>query len=205
MQQAIDALAGQPVCVKPVQGVYAAGFWRLVAEASAFVALSYPEQRLARTDWFVDSYRQLSDPLPYLVMPYLDGQEYSVDCLCQDGSLLGAIIRSKYDSHQDIVPWLPDQAALPDSAEQAVLQLAMQAVALFACDGLVNVQLREDRHGQPHLLEINARPSGGIGYGLPAGLNLPALMVAHWLQLELVMLPLQRIRVRVVDLPLVLA
>ncbi|WP_410724785.1 ATP-grasp domain-containing protein, partial [Burkholderia sp. SIMBA_019] len=32
------------------------------------------------------------------------------------------------------------------------------------CDGIVSVQTKADDSGQHRVLEINSRPSGGIGY-----------------------------------------
>ncbi|MNE73118.1 hypothetical protein D3C80_1691090 [compost metagenome] len=50
-------------------------------------------------------------------------------------------------------------------------------------DGLVNVQTRNDVKGNPVLLETNMRPSGGVGYTLHSGVNLPGLFAAFKLGL----------------------
>ena len=52
------------------------------------------------------------------------------------------------------------------------VELAIRAAEHFGCDGIVNVQTRDDASGQPHLLEINLRYSGGIGYTRETGVNL---------------------------------
>ncbi len=50
-------------------------------------------------------------------------------------------------------------------------------------DGMVNVQTRHNAEGKPLLLEINMRPSGGIGYTRYSGVNLPGLYAFHTLGL----------------------
>ncbi len=200
LQQAMAAAGNKRLCVKPVKGVYAAGFWVLNPEVSPFYAFAQPDNRQVHPEQFVQAYAL--DPKPYLVMPFLSGQEYSVDLVVLDGKTLAAAIRTKIDSMQHISPWLPEQTHHVTPREQAVVDLAVRAVDEFKCDGLVNVQLREDADGRPHLLEINARPSGGIGYGLACGLNLPAIMVANRLGISLPVNYLQPLWVRVVDLPI---
>ena len=41
------------------------------------------------------------------------------------------------------------------------------------------MQTRDDAEGNPHLLEINLRYSGGIGYTREAGVNLPGIFAAR--------------------------
>ena len=65
----------------------------------------------------------------------------------------------------------------------AAVELAIKAARHFKCDGIVNVQTRDDAAGQPHLLEINLRYSGGIGYTREAGVNLPGIFAARRLGL----------------------
>jgi predicted ATP-grasp superfamily ATP-dependent carboligase len=45
--------------------------------------------------------------------------------------------------------------------------------AKLGLDGLVNVQTKADGNGVPHLLEVNTRPSGGVGFSAAVGINLP--------------------------------
>jgi predicted ATP-grasp superfamily ATP-dependent carboligase len=52
-------------------------------------------------------------------------------------------------------------------------ELARAVVAELKLDGLVNVQTKEDAAGNPVLLEVNTRPSGGVAYSAAAGVNLP--------------------------------
>ena len=67
--------------------------------------------------------------------------------------------------------------------EGGAVELAIKAARHFKCDGIVNVQTRDDAGGKPHLLEINLRYSGGIGYTREAGVNLPGIFAARRLGL----------------------
>lgn len=103
-----------------------------------------------------------------LVMEYLDGPEYSVDCLGARGRLVRAISRRK-PIRAGGTQWLEENPAL--------LAVAERLTERYRLDGLYNIQLRY-AGGVPKLLEINARMSGGIYFACLAGVNLPAWAVA---------------------------
>lgn len=162
----------QPLCVKPVQGIFGEGFWRLEDDASPFRCFLKTDDRRVNTQQFLDSYAAQTQPIPMLVMPYLSGQEYSVDLVCEAGHVVAAVARYKRPDKTQVL-----------LLEHAVIDLASRVVALFGCDGLINLQTKADAHGVHHVLEVNARPSGGIGYTLHTGLNLAAICVLRRLGL----------------------
>ena len=100
----------------------------------------------------------------------LTGLECSVDMFCEHGSVKQAVVR--YKQHDD-----NQRLTLSDPARD----LAVKVAVLFACDGLVNMQARYSAEGELSILEVNPRPSGGIGYTLHSGINLIATAVAHGL------------------------
>ncbi|MNY66496.1 carbamoyl phosphate synthase-like protein [compost metagenome] len=53
------------------------------------------------------------------------------------------------------------------------MDVARAVIAELKLDGLINVQTKADAAGNPVLLEVNTRPSGGVGYSAAAGVNLP--------------------------------
>ena len=55
----------------------------------------------------------------------------------------------------------------------------------FQCDGLINIQFKQDDHGVWHILEINPRPAGGFAYTQHTGINLIAELIAEKLHLIL--------------------
>lgn len=160
------------LCVKPVRGIFGEGFWCLVDDLPLFRCFLTPDDRRVNTQQLIDSYGAQTNPQPMLVMPYLSGQEYSVDMVCEAGVVVAAVARYKRADKTQVL-----------MLEHDVIALATRVVALFGCDGVINLQTKADQHGQHYVLEINARPSGGIGYTLHTGLNLAAICVLRRLGL----------------------
>ena len=175
----------QPLCVKPVTGIFAQGFWRLGKvqdadkEASepydSFEHLYFTEEKKINTTQFINAYANSlmvhERPIPMLLMPYLSGQEYSIDVVCEYGEVLAAITRYKTGKIQHI------------GYEQAVMDVVTPLIKAFGCDGIVSVQTKADDDGQHRVLEINSRPSGGIGYTTHSGVDLTQVGFGYWLGL----------------------
>jgi carbamoyl-phosphate synthase large subunit len=108
----------------------------------------------------------------YLVMEYLPGVEYSVDCIPQ---LNVAVVRTRNTTRSGIA-WVSSVIEKP----------ALSNTALSICDKLelkynINLQFKEDSHQVPKLIEINPRVSGTIAACIHAGINLPNLAVKKFL------------------------
>lgn len=175
----------QPLCVKPVTGIFAQGFWRLGKvqdadkEASepydSFEHLYFTEEKKINTMQFINAYANSlmvhERPIPMLLMPYLSGQEYSIDVVCEYGEVLAAVTRYKTGKIQHI------------GYEQAVMDVVTPLIKAFGCDGIVSVQTKADDDGQHRVLEINSRPSGGIGYTTHSGVDLTQVAFGNWLGL----------------------
>lgn len=156
------------LCIKPSVSVYGIGFRRIREDRSAFALFS------GGHDYQIDliSLRamlatQASFPT-LLVMEYLGGHEFSVDCIADQGTLKCAVARRKplsigggqiIDTRDDI------QAACRDVVSQ------------FGLNGYANIQFREGEQGL-RILEVNPRMSGGIAMACLAGPNLPYLGLA---------------------------
>ena len=166
------------LCIKPVHGIFGEGFWRLIDDLSPFDCFRTTADRRVNTQLFIDSYTAQVQPKPMLVMPYLPGTEYSVDIVCEAGQVVAAIARNKRCDKSQLL-----------MLEHDVIELARRVVALFGCDGMVNLQSKSDANGQQHVLEINARPSGGVGYTMHTGLNLAAICVLRRLGLPIPEMP----------------
>lgn len=186
----LDALLAehghQPLCVKPVTGIFAQGFWRLdsgkmdsgkedAAAYDSFEHLYFTEEKKINTQQFLNAYTNSQmvheRPIPMLLMPYLSGQEYSIDVVCEYGEVLAAITRHKTGKIQHI------------GYEQSVMDVVIPLIKAFGCDGIVSVQTKADDDGQHRVLEINSRPSGGIGYTTHSGVDLTQVGFAYWLGL----------------------
>lgn len=162
---------GCRLCVKPVTGIYGMGFWLLDDRSLSTDILDHPEQRRIHPEQYLAAVKDSDTFTPLVLMPWLPGPEYSVDMLLNRGKVLCAIGRRKAGALQYL-----------DNTGAAV-ELACACAEALQADGLVNVQTRHNAQGQPQLLEINLRPSGGIGYTRHSGVNLPGLFAAHRLGL----------------------
>jgi hypothetical protein len=164
---AYETLAAQgEVCIKPVVGIYGQGFWRF-KDVDPFRCLANPDAREISFDAYLSLYMSQQDRPSMLVMPYMPGSECSVDMVCEGGKVIEYVGRRKQGVHQTF------------ERDSAAVQLALQAAEYFDCDGIVNVQTRDDADGVPHLLEINPRYSGGIGYTRATGINLPGIFATR--------------------------
>ncbi len=147
-------------CIKPEVGVYALGF-KVIHEHLD------PYHELMNTSLYRIQLEDLRRALgsrdsfgPLLVMEYLDGPEYSVDCYARRGELIYAIPRHKLGLGQSI------------DADPGIHALARAITERFNFNGLFNVQIKIGG-GVPKCLEVNPRLSGGIGIACKSGVNLP--------------------------------
>ncbi|MEN6668898.1 ATP-grasp domain-containing protein [Psychrobacter sp. B38] len=181
LEDLLDTHGHQPLCVKPVTGIFAQGFWQLDSEKESdqqydsFEHLYFTEDKRINTAQFINAYAHSlmvhERPIPMLLMPYLSGQEYSIDVVCESGEVLAAVTRYKTGKIQHL------------GYEQAVMDVVIPLIKAFGCDGIVSVQTKADDHGQHRVLEINSRPSGGIGYTAHSGVDLTQIGFAYWLGL----------------------
>lgn len=159
---------GEPgPCVKPRHGVNGLGFWRLM-DVSPVAHLQDSERRRIRPEQYLSAVRdqELRGPIDdIVVMPYLPGPEISCDILAVHGQMLKYAARTKLGTgRQHIVSRHP--------LEDVVAAI----VAKFALHGVVNAQFRRAEDGRWILLEINARPAGGVVYADQVGCRL----IADW-------------------------
>lgn len=160
------------LCMKPSVSVYGIGFRRIVEEASAFDLLFDGNSQRIDLESLRAAFAGAAQLRTMLLMPYLAGHEFSVDCVACRGALLCAVARRKPrdgDGHGQIIVVRPD-------IEQACADLSAQ----FQLNGNVNIQFREDEDGRLHILEINPRLSGGVGMACLAGPNLPWIALASF-------------------------
>ncbi|QDU19466.1 ATP-grasp domain-containing protein [Urbifossiella limnaea] len=149
---AVERLRGRHtrVCYKPATGVYGIGFHVLDDfNHPNGIALADARTRLG-AGRFAD----------LLVMEYLPGPERSVDALAENGELVGAVVRRKGHGWQLI------------EDNPRLVEVVRRLAARLRLTGLFNTQFR-DAAGEPHLLEINPRMSGGLPMTFRSGLNLP--------------------------------
>lgn len=115
--------------------------------------------------------------IPMLVMPYLGGQEISVDCLATPrGNII--VPRFKTNHRYSEIKF-----------DDAIISVAEKILSLLNFDVPINIQFRMDGK-KFFLLEINPRMSGGLQLScLGAGINIPNLAINQLLGVERVWTP----------------
>jgi biotin carboxylase len=152
------------LCVKPVEGVCGIGF-RVIDERRG--ALELLLKGLTQYIPLDDLRRCLASAECFqtmLLMEYLDGPEYSADCVGDGQRLVQCVQRRKPQDGSY------GQTIVSHPAIMRTLEEMTEAYRL----GFFNAQFREGREGL-RLLEINPRFSGGVAMSCATGVNLPYL------------------------------
>lgn len=149
-------------CVKPPQGVFGGGFWKLNAKRRLFDTLMNPDGHEIAASVMRGAIAEASGKR-LLVLEYLRGPEWSVDCVCKDGELIVGVGRRKLGRAQQL------------EVDGPIFDIARKAIRAFGLSGLINVQCKaaEADGSDVRLLEINSRMSGGCLYTQFSGVKLP--------------------------------
>ncbi|MCL6573706.1 MAG: ATP-grasp domain-containing protein [Bacillus sp. (in: Bacteria)] len=157
---------GHTVCFKPVIGEGATGF-RVIKDKIESIdqlfnqgigyRIPYPHacEILSQQEIFPD----------LMVMEFLDGREYSIDCVSSHEKLYVAIPRMKGDGRV---------RELVESRE--LIQLAHKFHQEYKLPFIFNIQVKYN-NDVPKLLEINPRMSGGMHISCLSGINIPYLAI----------------------------
>ena len=182
------------LCVKPSHSVFGLGFAVLEEHKSSAALLLAGVQYHIGLDDLRRGLAEMGTFRTMLLMEYLDGHEYSVDCVGNDGALVAAIARKKPHSG-------PGQTI---DQRDDILAATAELTRQHGLNGVFNVQFRESgADGRLRLLEINPRMSGGIGMACVAGPNLPYLSLCGFVDgFENIDVPAVRNGIRVADLGL---
>lgn len=147
-------------CVKPRNGVNGFGFWKLIPD-KPMAHLENPDAREIKADLYLAALRQQEASKPFrdmVLMEYLPGPEVSFDILAHHGRMLRYAARTKLATGKQRI-----------QTEHPLSAYAGQLVERYALNGVVNVQFRKHTDGSWKVLEINARPAGGVVYAEAVG------------------------------------
>jgi carbamoylphosphate synthase large subunit len=154
--------------IKPAISVYGIGFRIIDEHRSALahmlggidyhVSLSDLQREFERAEHFK----------PLLLMEYLSGHEYSVDCLASNGHLRCAVQRRKGNESRD-------GQVIENRVD--ILEACHMLAEEESLNAIFNAQFKVSADGKLKLLEVNPRMSGGIAMSCLAGPNLPYLAV----------------------------
>lgn len=170
-EEAVFALGfpATSVCFKPEQSSGGRGFGILCHDDDVWQRLFETKTKSAYVSWdYLISELRTIDTFPSLmVMEYLPGEEYSIDCLIDGGE-------PRY-----IVPRVRNRVTLGSSVIGTIIRCeeaisyTERLVAGLGLHGNINVQLKRAADGQLKLIEINPRLSGTVVLCYAAGINLP--------------------------------
>lgn len=156
-----DLTARHPrLCVKPTVGIYGAGFRILSETADDYDTLLGVEPGVISLHAYRCALERTRRRFELLLMPFLPDTERSVDCLAVAGRLVAAVARAKKGRHQVL------------ETAGATIDYSRLLTQRYGLDGVFNCQFK-DQNGIAHLLEINARMSGGLLYACRSGINFP--------------------------------
>jgi len=156
------------VCFKPAISNGSRGF-RIISSDIDEAVLLFNEKPNTTYLSYESALRILSNCImpQLIVMEYLPGNEWSVDCLAEHGKTLYAIprLRNKMNGGISI-----DATVVEDNV---VINLSKQICKLFDIHGNIGIQFKQDENGIPQILEINPRLQGTTIISAVAGINLP--------------------------------
>lgn len=179
------------LCVKPSNSVFGLGFAILDEQRSSAALLIEGVEYHTGLQDFRRGLGELGSVRTMLLMEYLDGHEYSVDCVGDHGRLVAAIARKK--------PMQAGRGQLIDMRAD-ILTATAELARIYGLNGMFNAQFREGA-GRLRLLEVNPRMSGGIGMACVAGPNLPWIALCGFADgFDSVQVPPVRDGIRVAEL-----
>lgn len=153
------------LCMKPAQSVYGIGFKRILENRSALEVILSGDAYIIDLASLKRALAESALNKTMLLMPFLDGPEFSVDCVAHDGEMVCAVARRKSSSSGG-GQTIDSRKDIQDSCKRLIER--------FKLNGNINIQYRQGPDGL-RVLEINPRMSGGIGMACQSGLNLPYL------------------------------
>jgi len=168
------------VCFKPSVSNGSRGF-RIVANDIDEHEILFNQKPNSTYISLQDALRILSSkPFPeLLVTEYLPGEEYSVDCLVNQGEpvLIVPRVRTKMNLGISVEGMFV--------RDEDILSYCAEIIKALQLHGNIGIQVKKSAQGKYLIVEINPRVQGTIVAGLGAGVNLPVLAVKQELGLPI--------------------
>ncbi len=161
-----------PVCFKPSLSNGGRGF-RIMDPGMEESDLLFNQKPQSLYISYVDALRILSSKKfpELLVGEWLPGEEFSVDCLANQGVLIAAYPRLR----KKIINGISVEGEFIHNEE--IIGYCRQIIHELKLHGNIGIQVKRSEKGKFLLLEINPRVQGTIAAALGAGVNLPLLAV----------------------------
>ncbi len=153
--------------VKPTKGRGGRGVFIVHSKFNGKAYLDDARDMHIDHETFISKYIPKVAPLlPVIVMEKLGGPGWDIDILSWDGVLHKAIPRRRM-----IASGTPFKGCIIEN-NQNLIQLAEKICGLFSLSWLQDIDLMSNIDGDPFIMEINPRPSGGVCASIAAGIPL---------------------------------
>ena len=150
---------GCRACMKPISGIGGDGFKLISEDITEVNELYKTTSSIIAKDRILRILEKSNNVEPFMVMEYLEGDEYSIDCLGNNGILIAAVPRRKLDLYRQNIEYRED-----------LIKLAQKLTKEFSLSYLYNIQVKYHK-GKAYLIEINTRMSAGIHKSCYTGVN----------------------------------
>lgn len=149
------------LCVKFVQDEGAMSFRKIVEQVAGFDSIKKYNSTQITYNTYLSLLQEVDSFDDLMVMPYLSGNEVSVDCLKTDKGLIAIPRYKSFSRHEKIIF---------DDDIIHMTTLIMENIGLeYPCN--IQYRIKDDK---PYLLEINTRMSGGLFMScLAEDINIP--------------------------------
>ena len=174
----------RPVCFKPSVSKGQRGFRILREDADLKKLLLESKPDSTTTNLEMISHTLTGGLGELLVMEYLEGPEYSIDSLVENGNSLVIVPRRRQETKLGI-----SSVGVVEKNEE-IIETTSRINKALSFNYNINVQLKYSRDATPKLVEINPRVSGTICLSSAAGPNLPYLAIKMGLGEEFAIPPI---------------
>lgn len=170
-EQAYQDLRSRHDClsIKPAISIFGLGFRKIDEKGDCLQHILSGEEYIVGLKELRQAMLEQNSFGKLLLMEFLDGDEWSVDCLAIHGQLYAAVQRRKFMAQKGVPRQYIDN-------NPEIAMMCQQLTTHFKLNAQFNIQFRAGKNGI-RLLEINARPSGGMAMSCVAGVNLPYLLL----------------------------
>ncbi len=161
-----------PVCIKPSVSNGSRGFRILDANTDRYdLLLNAKPNNTYTTLGELELILKNHDFPELLVMEYLPGEEYTVDCLVVEGEIKAILPRQRILMNNGIS--VKGRFVKNDE----IIAYCKQILGSLNLEGPVGIQVKMDSQGTFKILEINPRLQGTTTAAMGLGINLPAMAV----------------------------
>ncbi|MDD3704491.1 MAG: ATP-grasp domain-containing protein [Clostridiaceae bacterium] len=163
-----------PVCVKPAHGEGGKGF-RIITGEKIDIFNEPSDSPKISLKAYLSQFSTMDNIPELLVTEYLPGKEYSVDCVCKNGTTYICIPRQRVETSMGV-----STVSFIDKNEE-LISYTKEIVSSLNLSYNINIQFKYSDEGKPKLIEVNPRVSGSLVANYGAGINMleAALKLAY--------------------------